>query len=156
MAKNVAQAHKQAPWRLQIQRFGFIALALIGAAIVAFLYLNISAQSATAGIKVQQLESARMELIQENATLLTEWANLTSAVEMEKRAYASGYELINPANATYVIVEGYTGRELPDVETSPFTQMNNSPVIKPSYTQSLWEWFYDSLLMAENPIRSKP
>ncbi|MEN6434597.1 MAG: hypothetical protein ABFD14_07830 [Anaerolineaceae bacterium] len=156
MAKSFKQAYKQAPWRLQVQRFGVIALALVGIAIIAFLYLNISAQSATAGIEVQKLEATRQAINNENASLLTEWADLTSAAEMEKRAYASGYELIDPNNATYVIVQGYTGRELPDVETAPYTKLSAPTVIKPSYTQSLWEWFYDSMIMGKNVLGVQP
>ncbi len=156
MAKHLTQAHKQAPWRLQVQRFGFIALVLVGAAIIAFLYLNISAQSATAGIEVQQLEAKRQALSHENASLLTDWARITSAAEMEKRAYASGYELIDPNEVTYMVVEGYTGKELPEIETAPYTNLISPTVIKPSYTESLWEWFYDSLLIPNSTLGSLP
>jgi hypothetical protein len=156
MTKSFTQAYKQAPWRLQIQRFGVIALALVGIAIIAFLYLNISAQSATAGIEVQQLEATRQAIDNENAGLLTEWANLTSAAEMEKRAYASGYELIDPNNVTYVIAPGYTGKELPDVETAPYTNLSAPTVIKPSYTQSLWEWFYDTMILNGSVLGVQP
>jgi len=156
MKKTVKQAYKQAPWRIQIQRFGFIALALVGGTIIAFLYLNISAQSATAGIKIQQLEGKRADLENENASLLTEWANLTSASEMEKRALASGYRLVDPEDVVYVVVEGYTGKELPVIETASSVIGSTSPIIKPSYTQSLWEWFYDYILIPDSNLKVLP
>jgi len=156
MKKTVKQAYKQAPWRIQIQRFGFIALALVGGTIIAFLYLNISAQSATAGIKIQQLEGKRADLENENASLLTEWANLTSASEMEKRALASGYRLVDPEDVVYVVVEGYTGKELPVIETTSSVIGSTSPIIKPSYTQSLWEWFYDYILIPDSNLKVLP
>lgn len=156
MKKTVKQAYKQAPWRIQIQRFGFIALALVGGTIIAFLYLNISAQSATAGIKIQQLEGKCADLENENASLLTEWANLTSASEMEKRALASGYRLVDPEDVVYVVVEGYTGKELPVIETASSVIGSTSPIIKPSYTQSLWEWFYDYILIPDSNLKVLP
>ncbi len=156
MKKTVKQAYKQAPWRIQIQRFGFIALALVGGTIIAFLYLNISAQSATAGIKIQQLEGKRADLENENASLLTEWANLTSASEMEKRALASGYRLVDPEDVVYVVVEGYTGKELPVIETASSVIGSTSPIIKPSYTQSLWEWFNDYSLIPDSNLKVLP
>ena len=156
MKKTVKQAYKQAPWRIQIQRFGFIALALVGGTIIAFLYLNISAQSATAGIKIQQLEGKRADLENENASLLTEWANLTSASEMEKRALATGYRLVDPEDVVYVVVEGYTGKELPVIETTSSVIGSTSPIIKPSYTQSLWEWFYDYILIPDSNLKVLP
>lgn len=156
MKKTVKQAYKQAPWRIQIQRFGFIALALVGGTIIAFLYLNISAQSATAGIKIQQLESKRTNLENENASLLTEWARLTSAIEMEKRALASGYQLIDPEDVIYIVVEGYTGKELPEIETVSSVIGSTAPIIKPSYTQSLWEWFYEYILIPDSNLKVLP
>ncbi|HPC05921.1 MAG TPA: hypothetical protein PLI60_04300 [Anaerolineaceae bacterium] len=156
MKKTVKQAYKQAPWRIQIQRFGFIALALVGGTIIAFLYLNISAQSATAGIKIQQLESKRANLENENASLLTEWARLTTAIEMEKRALASGYQLVDPEDIIYIVVEGYTGKELPEIETVSSVIGSTSPIIKPSYTQSLWEWFYEYILIPDSNLKVLP
>ncbi len=146
------QAHKQAPWRVQAQRFGAVALGLVGFAIIAFLYLSISAQIATAGIQVQNLDYGRTELKRENADLLTKWAYFTSAAVMEKRAQDMGYELIDPLNVTYMVVEGYAGKELPEIEEAPFTSLDIPSLIKPGYAESLSDWFNTTILIPSKEI----
>lgn len=148
MAKIQNQAYKQAPWRLQAQRFGVIALVLVGVATISFVYLTISAQIATVGIQVQNLEAERQDIERENADLLAKWGLMTSAAVMEEKAKAMGYELIDPMNVEYMVLEGYTGRELPIIETAPYTNLDLPNLIKPSYTESLWEWFNNSMLVA--------
>jgi len=75
---------------------------------------------------------------------------------MEKRALASGYQLVDPEDIIYIVVEGYTGKELPEIETVSSVIGSTSPIIKPSYTQSLWEWFYEYILIPDSNLKVLP
>jgi len=55
MKNRLLQAYKQAPWRVQLQWIGLFLLGLVLVAGITGLYLNISAQAATAGRKIQSL-----------------------------------------------------------------------------------------------------
>ncbi len=52
---RIKQAYRQAPWRLQMQSIGFYLLPVIAIALTTIIYLNISAQAATAGLHVRDM-----------------------------------------------------------------------------------------------------
>ncbi len=51
---QIIHAYKQAPWRVQRQWIGVFLLAVIGAAMVAALYLDVTAHAALAGRQIQE------------------------------------------------------------------------------------------------------
>ena len=50
------QAYSQAPWRSQTQIIVVFMLAVVAAALVAFIYLNTTAQAATIGRQIQEMQ----------------------------------------------------------------------------------------------------
>ncbi|HOT53519.1 MAG TPA: hypothetical protein PLH68_05845, partial [Anaerolineaceae bacterium] len=54
--KNIFQAYKQAPWRLQLQWIGLFLLVLVGVAAIAGVYLSLSGKAAVTGRRIQNLE----------------------------------------------------------------------------------------------------
>ncbi len=52
---NYVFAYKQAPWRIQRQWIGTFLLAVLGIAMVAALYLDVTAQAAISGREIQDL-----------------------------------------------------------------------------------------------------
>jgi hypothetical protein len=113
--------------------------------------VSVTVQAAAAGLEVQNLESQQEDLQREIAALRTEFAIQTSSSRMEKRAADLGFQAITPEDITYVIIPGYKGRE-PDVQASPPGSSIQQPLIKPAYTQSLWEWMLQGFL----DIRERP
>ncbi len=140
MAPKLVQAYRQAPWRVQLQRLGYFALAIIMVLLVAALYLNISAQAATAGLDFQGLEFQRQSIQRQIADLDASLAQITSEESMLARAEALGFKPIASDQAVYVVVPGYTGRQPAALAPVPDASMLAEPIIKPSYTQSLWEF----------------
>ncbi len=140
MAPKLVQAYRQAPWRVQLQRLGYFALAIIMVLLVAALYLNISAQAATAGLDFQGLEFQRQSIQRQIADLDATLAQITSEESMLARAGALGFKPISSDQAVYVVVPGYTGRQPAALAPVPDASMLAEPIIKPSYTQSLWEF----------------
>jgi cell division protein FtsB len=139
-ATQIIHAHKQAPWRVQRQWIAAFLLVLIGGAMIAALYLDVTARAAVAGRDIQELRAQITTIQRENADLETQLADLTSTAVMERRAIELGYRPVQPGDLDYVAVPGFTKPE-PEIlmaaeDTTP--HVNTQPA---EYTQSLLEWF---------------
>ena len=150
MNTKIMQAYKQAPWRVQLQHLFYIVLAIVMILVVAALYLNISAQAATAGLDFQGFEWQRQDLERQIANNDAKLGQITSEENMVARAKALGYTPIAMDKAVYVVVPGYTGRQPAIFAPAPSSDMLADPIIKPSYTQSLWEWLFQGVLIWTN------
>jgi hypothetical protein len=149
MAKNLIQAYQQAPWRVQIQRIGFVALLLVASAVIAGLYLSISANSAEAGVAIKRQEATREAVHYQIESLKTELSDLGSARVMQEKAIQLGFERYSPEDVEYMEVPGYLGRQTAQLAPA-FGGSAPVSVIKPAYTQSLWEWLLDKMLQMGN------
>src|SRR5689334_9606331 len=141
-ATQIIHAYRQAPWRVQRQWIGVFLLAVVGIAMVAALYLDVTARTAVAGREIQEMRVQITTIQRENADLETQLADLTSTAVMEKRAENLGYRPVQPGELDYVSVPGFTQPEpailLAADDTAP--AVHNLPA---EYTQSLLEWFQD-------------
>ena len=137
---QIIHAHKQAPWRIQRQWIGAFLLTLIGAAMIAALYLDVTARAAVAGREIQELRFEIATIQRANADLETQLGNLTSTAEMQRRALELGYRPVKPGELDYVPVPGF-------VVPEPAILLAAEDVVLPvqslpfEYTQSLLEWF---------------
>jgi type IV secretory pathway VirB2 component (pilin) len=141
---RLVQAYRQAPWRRQIQWIVFVLIVVVGAALVALVYLNISSQTATAGLEIQNMQSSIDELQQQIADQNSKLAWLTSATLMKARAQSMGFEMAMPQNELYIVVPGYQGRSTAVIAPSNASSLPQS-LIRSSYTQSLWEWMFQGI-----------
>jgi hypothetical protein len=127
---------------VQRQWIGVFLLAVVGIAMVAALYLDVTARTAVAGREIQEMRVQITTTQRENADLQTQLADLTSTAVMEKRAADLGYRPVQPGELDYVAVPGFTLPEpailLAADDTAPV--VHNLPM---EYTQSLLEWFQD-------------
>jgi hypothetical protein len=132
-------AYKQAPWRIQRQWLGTFLLAVLGIAMVASLYLDVTAQAAIAGRQIQDLSNQVVSNQHAIGDLQTKLAELTSNSSMEQRTQSLGYLRIDPSQTQYVPVPGYTAPK-PDILAGAPVLMPSAPSIPPEYTESLIEW----------------
>jgi cell division protein FtsB len=143
-ATQIIHAYRQAPWRVQRQWIGAFLLAVVGVAMIAALYLDVTARAAVAGREIQEMRVQIITVQRENADLETQLADLTSTAMMQKRAEALGYRPVQPGELDYVAVRGFALPEPPILlaaeDTAPPVQ--NRPV---EYTESLLEWFRDRI-----------
>ena len=137
---------RQAPWRVQRQWLGLFLLALVGAAMVAGLYLNITSRAALAGREIQLLEGEIAENERINADLETRLAESTSTEVMRARALALGFRPARPEDVTYVIVPGYQPPAPVDLSSEAAQPVASQ--LRPEYTQSLFDWFTERLLVS--------
>jgi len=145
MTQSVTQAYQQAPWRNQIKWIVFFLLGLLVVALVAGLYLSISAQSVTLGIEIQEFNKQKIITDRSIADLRNQLADLTTTAEMEQRAKELGYDYLSPDDIDYFVVNGYTGRKTAIL--APLSEENDisKAMLDPTYSQSLWEWFFQGL-----------
>ena len=137
---QIIHAYKQAPWRIQRQWIGAFLLALIGAAMIAALYLDVTARAAVAGREIQELRFEIATIQRANADLETQLGNLTSTAEMQRRALELGYRPVKPGELDYVPVPGFVVPEPAILWAAEDALLPVQP-IPFEYTQSLLEWF---------------
>jgi len=139
MSEKKLQSYKQAHWRTRIQRAGWLMLIVFGFIFTSVLYLNISGQAANAGFQIISMQIKKQGLLRSIASDRAELANLTSATQMQKRAEALGYKPISTSKAIYVMIPGYAGKQVANMAPPPGSDLLPQPILKASYTQSLWE-----------------
>ncbi len=145
MKKGLTQAYKLVPWRGQMQWLGFVTLALVLISLIAWVYLSVSSKASIAGRGIQQYQYEKSKTIQTIAQYETDLARITSSTEMSKRAKKLGFKELNVSKYTYMIIPGYGGK--PSAMLAPETYTSSaSETIDPKFTQSLWEWMYDSFI----------
>jgi hypothetical protein len=137
---HLVHAYKMAPWRVQRQWIGGFLLALVTLAMVAGLYLDVTARAAIAGREIQDLTALMMVLQHESADLQTELGTLTSTGVMEQRALNLGFRPMEPQEAEYLVVPGYAAPQPAILAALPQPGLS-APTIPAEYTQSLIEWF---------------
>ena len=139
-ATQIRHAYKQAPWRVQRQWVGAFLLSLIGLAMIAALYLDVTARAAVAGREIQELRFDITTTQRINADLETRLANMTSTIEMQRRALELGYRPVKPGELDYVAVPGFS---LPEPEILLVAEDAPPQVLSlpAEYSQSLIEWF---------------
>jgi hypothetical protein len=141
---HLVHAYRQAPWRIQRQWLGGFLLAVLGIAMVASLYLDVTAQAAISGREIQNLATDTIAVQHANADLQTQFAKLTSSSAMEQRAQALGYEPVDPSQMEYIVVPGYAEPQLEILAVAPALRPS-APSIPPEYTESLIEWLQRGL-----------
>jgi hypothetical protein len=153
MTDFLFHAFQQAPWRVQIQRFGLFFLGLVIFGLSAGIYLNITANSYALGVDVQTYEERREELQRSIADMQTLIASNTTSQNIEKKANDLHFKVPYVGNNIYLPVPGYTGRQL-DIHTNPAAQDVKHSLIKPAFTQSLWEYLAQGILTLGNDFQS--
>jgi cell division protein FtsL len=143
-ATQIIHAYRQAPWRIQRQWIGIFLLALISAAMIAALYLDVTARTAVAGREIQELRVQITSVQRENADLETQLANLTSTAVMQRRALEQGYRPVQPGELDYMAVAGFESPE-PDILLAADDAAPRIETLPAEYTQSLFEWFDDRI-----------
>jgi cell division protein FtsL len=145
-ATQLIHAYKQAPWRVQRQYVGAFLLVVIGLAMIAALYLQVTARAAATGRNIQEMRLQVTAIQRGNADLETQLAKLTSAAEMQRRALELGFRPVTPGELDYIAVPGFVAPEpeilLKAVDAGYFPQP-----MPEEYSQSLIEWFNERLVL---------
>lgn len=138
------QSHRQAPWRGQTQRLVITLVIAILSTSIMWVMLSVTVQAGAAGLEIQYMEEEQEELLRQIANMRTQYAILTSADRMITEAVRMGFEPLKPENITYMVVPSYMGRKS-SISVTRSTTSQSERLIKPGYTQSLWEWMQEGI-----------
>ena len=142
---RLSQAFKQAPWRNQIQYAGLFLLSLVIVVVVASIYLSISGRAASAGLQSYSLNLERTTLERQIADRKAKIAVLTSVTVMEQRAKDMGFTRIDPDQAVYIAVPGYTGKQAVVLADPPGIDGVRQSLVLPVYRQSIWDFLFQGI-----------
>jgi len=144
--RNLTQAYSQAPWRKQLKLIVLFLLCVVFAALIAGIYLDVTARAATMGreILIMRAEIEAQEL--ENADLSSQLAVLTSATEMRPRALEMGFVPVERDEIIYVVVPGYVPPQKPDLAPPPAPTKVIAAALPADYKQSLIDWFREQII----------
>lgn len=145
------QAYSEAPWRRQAQFIGLFFLVLVSFAVLAGIYLTVTARAATFARAVQNSQYEIDELRRSIADLETQLAQLTSSAVQQERAEDLGLMPVTASEIVYVVVPGYTGRQPVHLAPPPNPVVASQPGIAPEFSQSLFDWLLDELQELDIP-----
>ncbi len=154
---RLTHAYSQTPWRKQTYMIGVILLLLVSAAIVAGIYLNVTARAAAVGREIQEMQVRVYgyhtltgdtadtivpieELDQQIANLNSQLAYLTSYTVMQQRVQDLNLTAIPPENIQYLEVQGYVERQTSSLAPPPAPVVVNASIIDPQFKESLFDW----------------
>lgn len=149
--KKITQAYSQTPWRQQMQRVGMFLAILVLGLIIAIIYIDVSAEAASVGREIQEMQSEVEDLERAIADKQSRLAYLTSAIEMEKRALKMGFVPVNPGEALYVVIPGYAGRIEATLAPPSVPAAAQTLVLSPEYSISLVDWLKQELYLPTSP-----
>jgi cell division protein FtsL len=138
--QNLTQAYSQAPWRKQMSVIGLFLLVLVFIALVAGIYLNVTARALVIGRDIQSMQWEIQQLEQVNADLQSQLAFITSSASMEQRAKAMGFREIEKDETEFLVVPGYVDRRAAVLAPSPGPVQNTTYEMPLEYTESLFVW----------------
>ncbi len=160
--KPPTHAYSQAPWRKQTYLIGVILLFLVCAAIVAGIYLNVTARAAAMGRQIQEMQVRVYgyhyltgdagesyvpieELEQDISNLNSQLAYLTSYSVMKERVRKLDLKYIDAFSVMYLDVPGYLDRQTTSLAPPPQPVVVSASGIAPEFKQSLFDWVVDQV-----------
>ena len=146
MTQSLIQAYGQAPWRNQLKWIATFLLGVIVVALVAGLYLSISAQALSIGLEIQKNNRDKIVIGQDIANQRNQLGDLTAGPAMLKRAKALGFDYVNPSEIEYILVPGYAGRQTASLAPQTPPEKYSEPLINPEYIRSLSEIMFQGLM----------
>ncbi len=154
---GLTQAYSQAPWRKQLQLIGIFLVVLVFFALVAGIYLSVTARATTVGREIQGMQDEIDRLEQQNADLQSQLAFLTSSTVMANRAQSMGFMQVGMDDPVYIKVSGYQSRQPVTLAPDPAPIVSAAPMVPLEYTESLFQWLSRQLAQSPySPFRVLP
>ncbi len=139
--KRITQAYSQTPWRKQLQWVAVSMLVLVFVAIIAGVYLEVTARAVTLGQEIQSMQYDINTAERENEALRAQLAELRSSAKMLERAQALGFKPVASDQLTYFEVDGYFPGDVISFAAPPEPLVVNVSALSPAFNESLLDWF---------------
>jgi cell division protein FtsL len=150
--QRFTHAYSQAPWRKQLQLIGLFMLGVIVVALIAGIYLNVTARTATIGRNIQSLRFDIKEQELNIADLESQLALITSNREMQARAEELGFTQVDSDEIFFIVVPGYSGRQADRIASQEVRPLPQSRSLSLNYTQSLFDWVRERVFEPAAPL----
>lgn len=150
--RSLTQAYSQAPWRKQMKFIVLSLLAVVFVALVAGVYLSVTARAATIGREILTMQAQIDQVQLTNADLQNQLAMITSMSMMEKRAKELGFEPIEKGQQVYIVVPGYIPRQKVNLAPPPAPLTPVAASLPSDYTESLLDWLRQHLLSSRRTL----
>jgi len=138
--ENLTQSYTQAPWRKQLRIIGLFFVGLVLIALVAGIYLTVSARAAVVGRDIQRLQEDLEEVEMQIEDLKSGLAVVGSISMLKERATAQGFVPVTVEQIVYLSIPGYAARQPVILATSSERHVVSAQVMPAKYTESLIEW----------------
>ena len=134
------QAYQQKPWRRQMKWVSRLLLIAFFVALGSAIYLGLAGEVTAISQQLRELNQAKIDLQERIASHESELARLHTSRLIPPKLEALGYERYSYEDVVYVGVAGY--EPLRAAQLAPPANERNltQPVLRSSYTQSLWDW----------------
>jgi hypothetical protein len=119
-------------------------------ALLAGLYLNITASASIAGREIQSLDVEITANEQINADLETRIASLMANSVLEQRAKALGFQPVERVTLQYMLVPGYFPPQAPNL--LPASAPNQVISQSPEFNETLIDWAARQIKSASVPL----
>jgi cell division protein FtsL len=154
--KRFTQAYSQTPWRKQVRTIVSFLMFLVMVALVAGVYLGVSARTVAVGHDIQGMMRDIERMRRSNADLETTLAFLTSTSVMEARASEMGFRPARAEELSYFLVPGYQSRKEAVIAPHPGLQVVEPAPYIPAFTESLIDWLRDNAIRPELLMEVQP
>lgn len=138
--ENLARDYSQAPWRKQLQVIALFLLIVVLIALVAGVYLSISARTTAVGRDIQSMQGEIKTYDREIEDMQSQLARILSSSQMETRAQNLGFVPVPPDEIVYLSVPGYVERKAVVLAPTSERTVVRAIAMPPEYTESIFEW----------------
>lgn len=138
--ENIALAYSQAPWRKQLRLVGLFSLGVVFLALLAGIYVILSANIAKVGRDIQTKYSDIDDIDWQIEEMQTQLARIQSTESMEQRARAMGYKAVEPDAILYLPVPGYVERQPVTLAPKTVPPVSGAVVVPSKYTETIFDW----------------
>jgi len=153
-AAQTLQSARSIPLNIQRQWVILFAVGIAVVAMVAGLYLDVTARAAITGREIQRLEQSIAANRRANADYATEYASLMSNRVMQVRAREAGFEMLARDNVTYMVIPGYLSFDA--VFFTSDEVVTGAISASPEYHESLFDWLAEAIREASLPLGGPP
>lgn len=139
------QVYRQKPWRTQMKWLSQILALAFFFMLISALYLGLASQVAAISQRYRDLQTARIELQKNIASLESELAVRESSESLAPRMRTMKFEHYQKEDLVFLPVKGYSPEK--EFQLAPFYYEVDllQPMRRTQYTQSLWDIMQNTL-----------
>lgn len=150
--EHIALAYAQAPWRKQLRLVGLFSLGVVFLALLAGIYVILSANIAKVGRDIQAKYAQIDDIDWQIEEMQSQLARIQSTESMAQRAMAMGFKVVEPDEKFFLPVPGYVERQPITLAPKTVPPVSGAVVIPSHYTETIFDWFERQSILPPFPL----